>query len=172
MDGWVHQRIQRAANHQGTRNRSWRQCPLQLKIQMNLCLWLKWVWVSPKPLLCRSQESGVFSHSFSVCLLTTQIYCCNIGFISFISTPHRWNLSHEPWDFVESWCPLSIQSCPCISPSCVSACALSAFYSVCSWQRKVEEGKITVRKFICCDSSTLFSIPAEEKDSKVLHLWH
>lgn len=48
---------------------------------------------------------------------------------------------------------------------------LCAFYSI-AGKVNVEEGRVTVRKFICCDSCSLFSIPAEEKDSKVLQLWH
>lgn len=48
---------------------------------------------------------------------------------------------------------------------------LCAFYSV-AGKVNVEEGRIRVRKFICCGSCSLFSIPAEEKDSKVLHLCH
>lgn len=138
MDGQCSSRSRELQSTREGGTGSWRHCPLQLKVQMNVCLWLVACMgvVFPPAIALQKPLVWDFSHSFLLCILTTQIpWCCPSAatWASFPLLPLPVPEIHEPRAFVEPWCPLGIQSCPCISaPSWtrVSTCALSAFCSV------------------------------------------
>lgn len=102
---------------------------------------------SPSHYFAEANSWGFFPflsslHAYSTDTLVLP-FCCNMGFVSFTSTSRHWSPSHEPWAFVEPWCPLSIQSCPCISaPSCAcfNLCLVCLLFSVCSWHSKYRGG--------------------------------